>query len=302
MLTCFSYDAVNVPVPAKENAHGSEKRQRRRWTGEIKRKILAATRWPRIWAVREEEPCDVDVEEQRAQAPEPKFPEPQATPRREGARAPSLQSDRSPSDDGAPEAMAVAVDGRRKRKGLRVRFDLPPQEISAAPPVEPRFPTGVLGEPPESFARSGADMTAAFLMSVIAEKSRGMYSATQVDRDLVACWTERKAACSRRLSYLRDYCPFQREEEEAEDDEDEESEPETTTRPEAAEPGHAEVRPVKAGLPLDSPESEAEFVKAIRSRYLRKDDFLFRPAYERSREQQSLMAAGEVNIVHELKV
>ena len=177
----------------------------------------------------------------------------------------------------------MAVDGRRKRKGLRVRFDLPPQEISAALPVEPRFPTGVLGEPPESFAHSGADMTAAFLMSVIAEKSRGMDSATQVDRGLVACWTERKAACSRRLSYLRDYCPFQREEEEAED---EESEPETTTTRPEAEPGHAEVWSVKAGLPFDGPECEAEFVKAIRSRYLRKDDFLLRHghAYQRSRE------------------
>jgi hypothetical protein len=280
ILTCFSDDAVNVPVPAKENdAHGSEtkrQRQRRRWTGEIKRKILAATRRPRIWAVREEEeeeePYDVGVEKQRAQEPEPKVPEQQATPPRREA-APVLQSDdRSPSNYVAPDADAVAVDGRRKRKHLRVHFDLPPEEISAAPPVQPRFPTGVLGEPPESFAHSGAaDMTAAFLMSVVAEKSRGVDrdSATQVDHDLVACWTERKAACSRRLSYLGDYCPFQREEEEAEDDE---SEPETTTRPEA-EPGHAEVRPVKTGLPFDSPESEAEFVKAIRSRYLRKDDF-----------------------------
>lgn len=296
ILTCFSHA---VPLPAKENAHGSEKRQRRRWTGEIKRKILAATRRPRIRPAGEEEPCDVDVEKQRAQAPKPKVPEQQATPWREGA--PVLQSgDRRPNDDGTPEeAVAVdgrisaapvepqyptgvlAVDGRRKRKeGLRVRFDLPPEEISAAAaPVEPRFPTGVLGEPPESFARSsGADMTAAFLMSIVAEneKSRGMDSATQFDRDrdLVAGWTERKAACSRRLSYLRDYGPFQREEEEeeAEDYEDEESdsEPETTTmRPETAEPGHAEVRPVKTGLPFDSPESEAEFVKAIRSRYLR---------------------------------
>ncbi|CAD6210681.1 unnamed protein product [Miscanthus lutarioriparius] len=109
-----------------------------------------------------------------------------------------------------------------------------------------------------------------------------MDSATQVDRELVACWTEEKAACSRRLSYLRDYCPFQREEEEVGD---EGSELETTTTRPKAEPGHAEVRPVKTKLPFHSPESEAEFVKAIRSRYLLKvkDDFLFRHAYERNR-------------------
>lgn len=300
ILACCRHVAVDDSVLAKENAHKREKRWRR-WTDEIKRKVLTTARRPRIWAVRREEPCDVDVGKQRVHTPERKVPGQQATPRRDGA--PVLQIDRSPSDDddGAPEAVAVdgrhnrkclrdfdlppeeisdapvesrlptgvlAVEGRRKGEGFRVRFDLPPQEISTAP-VEPWFPSGVLGVPPESFAHSDAEMTAAFLMSVIAEKSGGTGSATQVDRDLVACWTERKEACSRRLRYLRDYCPFQRE--------DEESELGTTTRPEA-EPAHAEVWPaVKTGLPFESPECEAEFVKAIRSRYLGEGRVLIPP-------------------------
>ncbi|PVH32865.1 hypothetical protein PAHAL_9G509000 [Panicum hallii] len=275
MLTCFSI-AVPVPLPAgEEAAHGSAKK--RRWSGEFKRKIMASVRRERIRAVREEEEeeeeeaCDVDdVEKQR-------------TPQR---LRPALKRGRSPRDHGAPEAIAAAVDGIRKRTGLRVRFVLPAdQETSAAPVEPPPFPTGVLGEPPESFRHSGPEMTAAFLASVAADAGS---AATPVGHELVARWTERKEACSRRLSYLRDYCPFQSEEDEesapetattlpAEPDqadnctfkreEDEESAPETaTTLP--AEPDHAEALPrVKTGLAFDSPEAEAEFVKAIRARY-----------------------------------
>ncbi|CAN6162249.1 unnamed protein product [Urochloa humidicola] len=141
------------------------------------------------------------------------------------------------------------------------------EDTIVAAPVEPWFPTGVLGGPPESFVSSGPEMTAAFLASLVAA-GEGT-SDTTTDRELlVARWTERKQACARRSSYLRDYCPFQREEKEA----DEESVPETTTpppeEPDDAEEAEAPPR-VKTGLAFDSPESEAEFVKAIRSRYCR---------------------------------
>uniref|UniRef100_K4AL92 Uncharacterized protein n=1 Tax=Setaria italica TaxID=4555 RepID=K4AL92_SETIT len=250
---------VHVPVPADEEAaNGSAKN--RPWTGEIKRKILASARRKRIRVVREEEePRNANVAEKQS-APERKVAERQATTT-QGLRPALKRGSSFRRDDGAPEAIAVAV---RERKALRVRFDLPEEETIAAPVVEPpRFPTGALGEPPESFAHSGPEMTAAFLMSVTAADAG---SATAIDPELVARWTERKEASSRRLRYLRDYCPFQREEGY---EEDEESTPETTTLP--AEPDHAEEAPtrVKTGLPFDSPESEAEFAKAIRSRFLR---------------------------------
>jgi len=290
MLTCFSIAAVPVPLPAgEEAAHGSAKK--RPWSGEFKRKIMASVRRERIRAVKEEEEaCDADVEKQR-------------TPQR---LRPALKRGGSPRGDGAPEAIAVAVDGIRKRTGLRVRFVLPAadQETSAAP-VEPPpfptgvmgepppFPTGVLGEPPESFRHSGPEMTATFLASVAADAGS---AATAVGHELVARWTARKEACSRRLSYLRDHCPFQREED------DEESAPETaTTSTLPAEPDHTEeARPrVKIGLAFDSPEGEAEFVKAIRARYLLKDHFIS-PMPMRTKgvarpvlEPDPQMAAGE---------
>ncbi|KAF8683740.1 hypothetical protein HU200_044672 [Digitaria exilis] len=289
MITCFNI-AVHVPLPAKEAivALGSVKKKlpaeeaialgspkKRPWTREIKRKILASVRRERILPVREKEPCDVDVEKQRTPA--------------QSAR-PVLKRGilKGPRGDGSPEAaiVGVAVDGVRKRKGLRVRFDLPQEEetIAATAPVNPPlFSKGVLGEPPESFRHSGPEMTAAFLASFVAGDAD---SATPIDHDdeLVSRRKERMEACSRRLSYLRDYCPFQREGDEEEDD----GTPETTTTT-TAENDHAEAAlpRVKTGLPFDCRESEAEFVNAIRSGYLLKDDFVSRHAYERSREQFS---------------
>ncbi|KAG2552798.1 hypothetical protein PVAP13_9KG485200 [Panicum virgatum] len=219
MLTCFSIAVADTLPASEEAAHGSAKK--RQWSDEFKRKIMAPVRRERIRAVKEEEEesCDADVEKQRT------------PPQR---LRPALK--RSPRGDGAPEAIAVAVDGIRKRTGLRVRFVLPAadQETSAAPVDPPPFPTGVLGEPPESFRHSGPEMTAAFLASVAADAGS---AATPVGSELVARWTERKEACSRRLSYLRDYCPFQREEEE------EESAPETATTLPAPEPDHADNCP-----------------------------------------------------------
>ncbi|OEL12828.1 hypothetical protein BAE44_0026147 [Dichanthelium oligosanthes] len=257
MLTCLS-----VAVTA---AHGAKKG---RWTGEIKRKILTSLRRERIRAVKDE-PCDVE----KQTAPEGNAAEQQTTTQR---LRPALKRGRSPRDGGSPEAIAVAINGTRNRKGLRVRFDLPAEEtISAAPVEPPRFPKGVLGQPPESFAHSGPEMTAAFLASVVTAADAD--SATPIDRELVTRWTERKETCSRRLRYLRDYCPFQREEDK--DEEDEESAPETTaTLPPESDYAEEALPPVKTGLPFDSPESEAEFVNAIYSRYLLKDDSISRYA------------------------
>ncbi|CAN6210475.1 unnamed protein product [Urochloa humidicola] len=166
---------------------------------------------------------------------------------------------RRPAED-EDEAAAAAKMAKR-------RWDGETEETIVAPP--PWLPTGVLGEPPESLARSGPDITAAFLASVIAAGDAASSDTPAGERELLAArWTERKEASSRRARYLRDYCPFQREEE---------SEPETTTTP---LPDHAEEAEatVKTGLALDSAESEAEFVTAIRSRYLLKDGFVSRCA------------------------
>jgi hypothetical protein len=59
---------------------------------------------------------------------------------------------------------------------------------------------------------------------------------------------------------------------------------ETMLPPEEAGPVE-EVRPVKTGLPFDSPAAEAEFVKAIVSRHLLKDDFTNCNAFKRSCER-----------------
>ncbi|CAN6320449.1 unnamed protein product [Urochloa humidicola] len=266
MLTCFNI-AVNVPLPAEDGEAQGSAKTKRRWSGEIKRKILASARRERVRAVKEdEEPCDANVVGKQ-----------QATTVLRSALKLDIRS--GPRGVGALDAVAAA--GIRERKGLRVRFDLPAEKTVVAP-VEPQppplFPTGVLGEPPESFACSGPEMTAAFLASVIAADGD---SATPIDNELVARWTERKEACSRRARYLRDYCPFRREEDE--DDEDEESAPEKTMMTLPAGHDHVEEAQqapprVKTGLAFDSTESEAEFVKAIRSRYLLKDDFISRHA------------------------
>ncbi|CAN6289827.1 unnamed protein product [Urochloa humidicola] len=215
MLTCFNI-AVHVPLPADdEAAQGSANKTKRRWSGEIRRKILSSARRERIAAAakEDEEPCDaanVVVGKQRSPATK--------------VLRPALKLDiGSPRDVDALEAAAAAAI-RRERKGLRVRFDLPAEEtVVVAAPVEPPpwLPTGVLGKPPESFKCSGPEMTAAFLASVIAANGD---SATPIDNELAALWTERKKASSRRSSYLREYCPFQREEEEEGDDDDEENE------------------------------------------------------------------------------
>ncbi|CAL4930455.1 unnamed protein product [Urochloa decumbens] len=259
MLTCFNI-AVHVPLPAE--GEGSAK-TKRRWSGEIKRKILSSTRRERIAAVKEdEEPCDGNVLGKQRAPPERKVAEQQATT---VVLRPALK----PDIRSGPHDVATAAARIRERKGLRVRFDLPAEETIVAAPLEPppRFPTGVLGKPLESFACSGPEMTAAFLASVIAAGDAG--SDTPIDRELVAVWTKRKEACSRRSSYLRDYCPFQREEE---DDEETEESRETTT-PLPAETDRAETAP-----PLVK--TEVEFVKVIRSSYLLKDDFISRCAAE----------------------
>ncbi|CAN6301322.1 unnamed protein product [Urochloa humidicola] len=230
MLKCFNI-AVHIPLPAEDEAEQGSVKTKRRWSGEIKRKILASARRERTTAVKEDEekPCDANVVGKKQQATT--------------VLRPALKQDiKSPGII-------------RERKGLRVRFDLPAEKIVVAP-VEPQppplFPTGVLGEPPKSFACSGPEMTAALLASIIAADGD---SSKPIDNVLVALWTERKEACSRRARYLRDYCPFRREE-----DEDEESAPEkmTTTLPaghDHVEEAQAPPR-VKTGLTLDSTESE----------------------------------------------
>ncbi|KAF8718693.1 hypothetical protein HU200_024994 [Digitaria exilis] len=275
MITCFNI-AIHVPLPAKEATIALGSPKKRPWAREIKRKILAPVRRERIIPVRKEEPCDVHVEKQTttpAQSARPVL-------KRGIIKLPR-------GDDGSPEAAIVGIagDGVRKRKGRRVRFDLSPEEetiVAVALVNPPSFPKGVLGEPPESFRHSGPEMTVAFLASVVAGDAD---STTPIDHDdeLVSRRKERMEACSRRLSYLRDYCPFQREGDEEEDD----GTPETTTT--TAENDHAEeaLPRVETGLPFGCSESEAEFVKAIRSGYLLKDDFVSRHAYERSHEQFS---------------
>jgi hypothetical protein len=280
ILPCFSIN-VHVPLPADEEAvaHGSAKN--RPWTDEIKRKIrVSARRERRVSAVRTEkegEPCDANAVEKQS-VPDRKVVEQQRQATTVQGLRSALKKGRSfPRDDGAPESIAVAAAGnvREARKGLRVRFDLPAEETIAVPVLEPPppppplFPTGLLGEPPESLAHSGPEMTAAFLMSVIGGADAA--SATPIDSELVARWTERKEASSRRLRYLRDYCPFQRG---VDYEEVEGCTSETTTLPAPAEPDHAE----EVAPPPPSPESEAEFAKAIRSRYLLKDDFISRLA------------------------
>lgn len=81
----------------------------------------------------------------------------------------------------------------------------------------------------------------------------------------------------RRSRYLTEYCPFERDGEESAPVQEETLPPE----PDRVE----DVPPVKTGLPFDSPAAEAEFVGAIFSRHLLKDDFINRYAFKRSCER-----------------
>ncbi|CAN6224178.1 unnamed protein product [Urochloa humidicola] len=71
------------------------------------------------------------------------------------------------TDDEVAEVLRRPVVG-----ALEAEVDLPAME-------EPWFPTGVLGGPPESFVSSGPEMTAAFLVSLVAAGAGTSESATR---------------------------------------------------------------------------------------------------------------------------
>jgi hypothetical protein len=235
-------------------------------------------------------PVDRDLVDQRSEARV--VSERQARRRRSlrwGVTSSQNDSRHSNEENGAKTESVINLNARPKKGILKVRpvddAATKKEKASSTTPVELLFPTGFLSKPPRSFRSSGPEHCPAFLMSVIADarKSKAPGSSSRarvVDRDLVDQWLEAKENSLRRGRYLRDYCPFRRD-----DDEESARVPEETTLPPEEAGPVEEVRPVKTGLPFDSPAAETEFVKAIVSRHLLKDDFTNRNAFKRSCER-----------------